>query len=117
MYDIKPEVFAQLKEIAGVTISDAYPKDFSMLPHISFYEPSNNDPLGIKNSPLTAVAIQVDIWHNKSTGTLAAEVDVRMNSIGLRRDFSADVPDPSGIKHKTMRYRGVVDSRSGRVTQ
>lgn len=117
MYDIKPDVMKQLEQIAGVTVSDAYPKDFSKLPHISFYEASSRDPLGIKNGPLTAVAIQIDVWHNRSTGSLAAEVDNRMNSLGLRREFAADVPDPSGIKHKTMRYSGVVDTRSGRVTQ
>ncbi|WFR60868.1 hypothetical protein P9222_20275 [Paenibacillus amylolyticus] len=117
MYDIKPEVLKQLDQIQGVTVSDAYPKEWSKLPHISFYEASSTDPLGIQKGPLTAVAIQVDIWHTKSTGTLAADVDTRMNSIGLRREFAADLPDPSGIKHKTMRYRGVVDSRSGRVSQ
>ncbi|MNI71189.1 hypothetical protein D3C73_1270500 [compost metagenome] len=98
-------------------MSDAYPADWSKLPHISFYEISNNDPLGIADGPLTAVAIQVDIWHTKSTGALAADVDAKLNSIGLRREFAADVPDPAGLKHKTMRYRGVVDTRSGRVSQ
>lgn len=117
MYDIKPDVMKQLDQIEGVSISDAHPKDWAKLPHISFYEGSNFDPLRIQNGPLSAITIQVDIWHNKSTGTLAAEVDARMNSIGLRRDFAADLNDPSGIKHKTMRYRGVVDTRNGRVTQ
>jgi hypothetical protein len=117
MYDIKPDVLKQLEQIEGVTVSDAHPKDWAKLPHISFYEGSNIDPLRIRNGPLSAVTIQVDIWHNKSTGALAAEVDAQMNNIGLRRDLAADLSDPSGIKHKTMRYRGVVDSRSGRVSQ
>lgn len=117
MYDIKPEVNVLLKAIPGVTVSDAYPADFSKLPHISFYEIANTDPLGITAGPLTECAVQVDIWHNRSTGALAAAVDAALNSTGLRRQMAADVPDPAGIKHKTMRYRGVVDARSGRITQ
>ncbi|MDQ0091667.1 hypothetical protein J2T12_005107 [Paenibacillus anaericanus] len=116
MYDVKPEVNDALSSIPGVTVSDAYPKDFKKLPHISFYEIANNDPLRIKSSPLTDTAIQVDIWHNKSTGSLAASVDTKMNSLGFRREFAQDVPDEN-VKHKTMRFRGVVDSRSGAVYQ
>lgn len=117
MYDVKPEVNALLSAIPGVTVSDAYPKDWKRLPHISFFELENSDPLGIQSGPLSEVAIQIDIWHNKSTGELAATVDAAMNSIGFRRRLAADVPDPAGIKHKTMRYHGVVDTRSGRVSQ
>ncbi|OMF54680.1 hypothetical protein BK138_16105 [Paenibacillus rhizosphaerae] len=116
MYDVKPEVNTLLSSIPGVTVSDAYPKDFTQLPHISFYENANNDPLKIKAGPLSDIAIQVDIWHNRSTGALAAAVEAKMGSIGFRREFSADVPDPN-VKHKTMRYRGVVDTRTGLVYQ
>jgi hypothetical protein len=116
MYDVKPTVFAELSSITGVTISDAYPSDFNKLPHISFYEIGNSDPLGVKDGPLSDISIQIDIWHDRSTRTLAASVDEKMNVIGFRRQFQADVPDPN-VKHKTMRYRGVVDTRTLRVTQ
>lgn len=117
MYDVKPIVAQLLESISGVTVSDAYPRDFSKLPHISFYEQANTDYLRIGGEPLSEIVIQVDIWHNRSTGTLTQQVDEKMNSIGFRRQFMADVPDPSGIKHKTMRYRGVVDKRTGLVHQ
>lgn len=117
MFDIKPTVITLLSSIPGVTVSDAYPADFNKLPHISFYENGNTDPLRIKSGPLSEIAVQIDIWHNRSTGTLAAAVDEKMNSIGFRREFAADVPDPDGIKHKTMRFRGVVDSRNELVYQ
>jgi hypothetical protein len=117
MIDVKPEVNTLLSAIPGVTVSDAYPKDFAKLPHISFYEVENSDPLGIETGPLSEIAIQIDVWHNKSTGELAAAVNTAMNSIGFRRRFAADVPDPAGVKHKTMRYHGVVDIRTGRVSQ
>ncbi|MCY9706724.1 hypothetical protein M5X05_21390 [Paenibacillus alvei] len=117
LYDVKPGVNTLLSAINGVTVSDAYPKDFTKLPHISFYELANSDPIRIVNGPLTDIAIQIDIWHNRSTGALAQQVDEKLNSIGFRRQFAQDVPDPSGIKHKTMRYRGVVDARTNHVHQ
>jgi len=117
MYDVKAKINALLESIPGVTVSYAYPKDFSQLPHISFYELANSDPLRIEGSPLSDISIQIDVWHNKSTGALAQQVDEKMNSIGFRRQFAADVPDPGGIIHKTMRYRGVVDVRTNLVHQ
>lgn len=117
MYDVKPIVNTLLESISDVTVSDAYPSDISKLPHISFYEIANNDALLITKGPLSDISIQVDIWHNRSTGALAAAVDEKMNRIGFRRQFASDVPDPTGIKHKTMRYRGIVDSRTNLVHQ
>jgi len=117
MYDVKTEINALLESIPGVVVTYAYPKDFKKLPVISFYEIGNSDPLGIRSSPLSDISIQIDIWHNKSTGALAQQVDEKMNSIGFRRQFAADVPDPGGIIHKTMRYRGVVDVRTNLVHQ
>lgn len=117
MYDVKPEINTLLESIPGVTVSDAYPKDFTKLPHISFYEIDNSDPLKLRQEYLTDISIQIDIWHNRSTGSIAQQVDEKMSSIGFRRQFMADVPDPSGIKHKTMRYRGIVDTRTNLVHQ
>lgn len=117
MYDAKPEIHALLSSIEGVTVSDAYPQDFAVLPCISFYEIANVDPLRTHDSPLSDISIQIDIWHNRSTGEIASTVDEKMNSVGFRRAFATDVPDPSGIKHKTMRYRGIVDTRNGFIYQ
>ncbi|MCY9513314.1 hypothetical protein [Paenibacillus apiarius] len=117
MYDVKPEINTLLESISGVTVSDAYPKDFNKLPHISFYEITNSDYYSVGPEYLTDISIQVDIWHNRSTGGLATAVTEKMNSIGFRRKLMADVPDPAGVKHKTMRFRGVVDKRTKLVHQ
>lgn len=117
MYDVKPAIYSLLSSIPGVTVSDAYPDDWGKLPHISFYEAGNSDPLGVSGQPKSDISIQIDVWAKTSTGALAAQVDTTMNSIGFRRTFASDVPDASGIKHKTMRYRGVVDVRFLRVHQ
>lgn len=116
-FDIKPVINTLLSSISGVTVSDAFPAKGAKMPHISFYELTNQDPLTIASSPLSDISVQIDVWHNRSTGALAEQVDALLNSIGMRRKMANDVPDPSGLKRKTMRYRGVVDSRTGRISQ
>jgi hypothetical protein len=117
MYDIKPQVNSLLESIPGVSVSDTYPSNFNNMPHISFYEIANTDPLRLNKEYLTDISIQVDVWHNRSTWQVAQQVETKMRSIGLVRKFAADVPDPSGIKHKTMRFRGVIDNRNLLVYQ
>lgn len=117
MFDIKPVVLQALDSIPGVTVSDAYPSDWAKLPHISFYEVANSDHLRLGQEVLTEVNIQVDVWHTQSTGAIAQQVDQALRNIGLRRAFSADIPDPSGVKHKTMRYRSLVNKRTNLVHQ
>lgn len=113
MYDIKPKINELLEEIVGEnSVSDSYPDDFNNLPHISFYELNNSDVYKINEELYTEVVIQIDIWHNRSTGALAQQVNEKMNSIGLRREFMRDMPDPSGIKHKTMRFKGKINTRN-----
>lgn len=118
MFDVKPIINDLLSSIPGVAnVSDVFPKADDTMPVITFYELANSDPLTIANGPLSDISIQIDVWHNRSTGALAAQVDEKMSSIGFRRQMSADIPDPSGLKRKTMRYRGVLDVRSGRISQ
>lgn len=116
MYDIKPAINSLLESIEGVTVSDSYPEDFNNLPHISFYEQENKDIYKLKTEVMTEIVIQIDVWHSRSTGPLAREVNTLMNSIGFKREFARDVPDPK-IKHKTMRYKGKVDNRNLLVYQ
>lgn len=112
MYDIKPKINELLEVIVGENnVSDSYPNDFSNLPYISFYELSNNDAYKIKEELYTEIVIQIDIWHNRSTGTIARQVNEAMKSIGLMRDFARDIPDAT-IKHKTMRFKGKINNRT-----
>lgn len=46
-------------------------------------------------------------------GSLA--VDEAMKETGLKRIECQDVPDPSGMKHKQMRYEGIIDMDSDEV--
>ena len=42
-------------------------------------------------------------------------VDEAMKETGLKRIECQDVPDPSGMKHKQMRYEGIIDMDSDEV--
>ena len=47
--------------------------------------------------------------------TAAMAVDEAMKETGLKRIECQDVPDPSGMKHKQMRYEGIIDMDSDEV--
>ena len=52
---------------------------------------------------------RVDIWNNDRTSITALEIDKAISALGLRRSACGDVADPSGMKHKVMRYEGIID--------
>ena len=45
----------------------------------------------------------------------AVQVDAALSALGLKRTMCADVDDPSGRKHKQMRYEMVIDVKTQRV--
>lgn len=117
MYDVKPEILTALLTIPNVTVSDAFPASAAKTPHITFVEAGNANHLKLKVNRLSEINIQIDVWHKTSTGAIAALVDVKMTALGFIRGFAQDINDPSGIKRKTMRYRGIVDSVTKLVHQ
>ena len=58
------------------------------------------------------VRYRIDIWNNHSTSEISLRVDEAMKVTGLKRIACADVTDPSGMKHKQMRYEGIIDMDS-----
>jgi len=117
MYDAKPEIKSLLEDIAGVSVSDQFPSSSTKTPHITFKEADNSNYRAMREEIQSEIIILIDVWHTRSTGDIAKEVDEKMNSIGFLRKFAADLNDPSGMKRKTMRYRGVVDKRTNLVHQ
>jgi hypothetical protein len=115
MYDVKPQIKELLEAIPGVKkVSDAWPPDWKDLPQITIFEQFVSDHL--KKGILYEIVLQIDVWHNRSTGAIAQQVEGKMNSIGFKLEFASDVPDPA-VKHKTMRFRGIVDKRDLKVYQ
>lgn len=117
MYDAKPEIYSLLSSIPGVTASDQFPAGPSQTPHVTFKEADNSNYRKMRVEVQTEIIILIDVWHTKSTGAIAAAVDEKMASIGFVRQLAADLNDPSGMKRKTMRYRGIVDKRTNLVHQ
>ncbi len=115
MYDAKPEIYTLLSSITST--SDQFPSGPAQTPHITFKEADNSNYRNMSVEFQSEIIILIDVWHTKSTGALAVAVNEKMTSIGFSRQFMADLNDPSGIKRKTMRYRGIVDKRTNLVHQ
>lgn len=116
MKNIKDEVYAALLTVAEA-VSDAYPKEWAEDVTIQFTEEDNSvfEQSSSKNGmqeDKSKVRYRIDIWHRRSTSAAALAVDEAMKKTGLKRTGCADVPDPSGMKHKQMRYEGIIDMHS-----
>ena len=108
MKNVKDKVYTQLLKVTE-HVSDVYPKDWSNFPVIQYVEEDNSVYERTDNVEQTAkVRYRIDIWHNKSTSETALQVDEMIAELGLIRTACGDVPDPSGLKHKQMRYEGII---------
>lgn len=112
MKNVKDQVYQALSEVLE-NVTDQYPKDWERLPAIQFTEEENRvyERTGNKEDK-AYVRYRVDIWHNRSTSDTALTVDEAVSGLGLVRIACQDVPDPSGLKHKMMRYEGIIDMDS-----
>lgn len=108
MKNVKDEVYAALLKVTE-NVSDQYPKDWSGFPTIQYVEEDNSVVERTDNVEQKArVRYRIDIWHNKSTSEAALAVDAAVSALGLVRTACFDAPDPSGLKHKQMRYEGII---------
>ena len=108
MRNVKDEVFKALSTVSD-NVSDSYPQNWADFPTIQYVEEDNSVHERTGNKEYAAnVRYRVDIWHNKSTSQAALDVDAAIAKLGLVRTACADVSDPSGLKHKQMRYEGII---------
>lgn len=116
MINVKDKVFAALGDIDGLGYcSDLYPGANADFPAIQYTEEANN-VLSATDSgegrPVEQIAYlryRVDIWDKGSTSQMAIAVDDALSPLGLVRIECADVPDPTGLRHKQMRYECQID--------
>lgn len=109
MINIKPLIYNKLKECTSNVTND-YPSDWTIFPCIQYTEEENSTYLktdGVEQ--MAEVRFRIDIWDKHSTSGMAMAVDVSLTSLGLIRTSSVDITDPSGLRHKVMRYEGIVD--------
>ena len=112
MINIKPIIYKELEKISE-NVTDTYPEDWEHFPVVIFLE-EENKPYEIYSDKeqKSNIRYKVDIFNNDSTSALALKVDEVFSKLGLMRTSSLDVPDPSHLRHKTMRFEGIVDLNS-----
>lgn len=116
MKNVKDQVYAALSAVFD-NVSDQYPKDWADLPAVQYMEEDNkvaghSMDDGRPQEDTAYVRYGIDIWNNRSTSAAALLADEAMSGIGLVRTLCKDVADPSGMKHKTMKYEGIIDMRT-----
>lgn len=112
MKNVKDQVFEALRNVSE-NASDLYPANWARLPAIQYVEEENKVFERTGNAEDKAyVRYRIDIWNGGSTSNTALEVDNAVSALGLVRTGCADVPDPSGLRHKQMRYEGIIDMNS-----
>ena len=108
MKNIKEQVYNALCSVTE-NVSDSYPRTWADDSTIQYTEEQNNvyewssDSEGIREDK-SYVRYRIDIWNRDSTSATTLAVDKAMK-----------VSDPSGMKHKQMRYEGIIDMDSDEV--
>ena len=123
MKNIKDQVYAAL-EAKFENVSDQYPSSWASLPAVQYTEEDNRVSERTDEGETKAyVRYRIDIWNSTSTSPAALAVDRALgiplveyqesgdSPLGLSRTACQDVPDPSGLKHKVMRYEGIIDMK------
>lgn len=117
MINIKPVIFKELQKVAD-NVTDTYPSDWEHFPVVIFLEEQNKPGEWYdEKEHKSNIRYKVDIFDKDSTSSLAVEIDKIFASLGLRRTDCQDVPDPSHLRHKLMRFEGIVDLDSQLVYQ
>lgn len=116
MKNVKDQVYAALDAVFS-NVTDQYPKEWFDFPIVQCTEEENkvHEHTSDEGECKSYVRYRVDVWHNKSTSQAALDVDKALSALGLVRTACGDVPDPSGQKHKVMRYEGIIDMESDEV--
>ena len=115
MLNIKDEVYRALLSVTD-NVSDHYPRDWEKDLAIQYMEEDNKVVEYTDLEEQKAYCrYRIDIWSRKSTSAVAVAVDQAITPLGLKRIQCTDVEDPSGMKHKQMRYEMVIDVKTGQV--
>lgn len=109
MINVKDIVYKGLSQ-KNKNVSDAYPQNWADLPAVQYVEEENKVADFTDDKEQSSfIRYRIDIWDNKSTSQTACDVDEVMAGLGFLRTSCSDAPDPSGLKHKQMRYEAIID--------
>lgn len=117
MINIKPLIFKELQKVAD-NVTDTYPSDWETFPVVIFLEEQNKPGDWFDDKEQKSyVRYKVDIFDNESTTDLSIKINEIFALYGLQRTESQDMPDPSHLRHKVMRFEGVIDPKTQLVYQ
>ena len=117
MINIKPLIYKELQKVAD-NVTDTYPDDWENVPVVIFLEEQNKPGEWYDDQEKKShIRYKVDIFDKDSTSDLAVKINEIFASLGLRRTDCQDVPDPSHLRHKVMRFEGVIDPKTQLVYQ
>lgn len=112
--DGKKIVSEALATIQDVKVTGSYKAEMKSIPCIIYKELVNTK--ASKGTELrTNLAYSIDIYSESSTTSLASQVDDKMSALGFKRGQCLDLDDPSGLRHKNMKYTGVYDWMTNRI--
>lgn len=115
MINVKDQVYAALCTVTD-NVTDFYPRDWEQDLAVQYMEEDNKVVEYTDMQEQKAYCrYRIDIWARRSTSQTAVQVDTAIAALGLKRIQCMDVEDPSGLKHKQMRYEMVIDVETGRV--
>lgn len=115
MINIKPIILNELKKVFN-NVNDTYPSEWATFPVIQYTEEDNKTHTKTDDKEQEAyIRYKIDIWNNKSSSDIAIAVDEVLSSLGLVRIQCVDTPEPSQLRHKVMRYEGIIDVNNMRV--
>lgn len=110
MKNVKDQVYAALLNVID-NVSDLYPDDWDNMPAIQYVEEENVvvTKTDDNREEISGLTYRIEIWNDGSTSQLALAVDDALSALGLTRTTCMDSPDPSGKRHKVMRFVGNMD--------
>lgn len=115
MINVKDDLYTALCSVTA-NVTDYYPRDWEQDLAIQYMEEENKVAEFTDMKEQKAYCrYRIDIWAKRSTSQAAIAVDAVVSELGLVRTQCMDVEDPSGRKHKQMRYEMVIDVETGQV--
>lgn len=113
MYTKGKQDVANALRVINATVTASHSMAMKKLPSI-LYKEVVNIPACKGNEKRTQLAYVIDIYSDTSTTNLANEVDNALTALGLKRGQCLDLDDPSGLRHKNMKYTGIYDANTNR---
>lgn len=115
MINVKPTIEATLKSVVD-NVSECYPEELSILPIVQYIEEDNYSSIQTDNEEqLSYIKYRVDIWDDKTISEIAINIDKELSKLGLIRVESIDDIKQSNIRHKTMRFEGLIDVNTRKI--